>query len=92
MGKLPLQEELFKIDVNLQVSCIKKHEYDDGVILRVFNASNLDIMNAEIKASDKFTSCSLVDLEELPIEKININDGMITLSMPHHKIVTLLFQ
>ena len=87
-GKLPAAADYVSFDNEfIRMSAFKKAEYNDKVILRLFNTSEEAVaLTMNVPA---FTTAALTNLGEEKIEDLNVVDGKITLDVPAKKIVTI---
>ena len=79
----------------LVLSCMKRAEGSNGIIIRLFNASKEGVIHGKLKVGVKFNRVELVDLEEnvitsVPVKKDDIACS-IALDVPKAKILTLKF-
>ena len=69
------------------MSAFKKGEYNDNVILRLFNTSEqAQAVTLDVPA---FTAAALTNLGEEKIEDLTVENGKISLDVPAKKIVTV---
>ncbi len=87
-GYLPLNHSFLSVSKCLQVSCIKKAEDGDGLIVRIYNPSPVDRVG-ELKCANTIKKVMQTDLEEIEIRTLASESNSISLQVPHHKIVTI---
>ena len=87
-GKLPAAADYVRFNNEyIRMSAMKKAEYSDDVILRLFNTSEQAVtVTLDVPA---FTGAALTNLGEEKIADLKIEDGKITLDVPAKKIVTI---
>ena len=87
-GKLPAAADYVSFDNEyIRMSAFKKAEYNDNVILRLFNTSEeAQTVTLNVPA---FKAAALTNLGEEKIEDLTVVDGKITLDVPAKKIVTI---
>ena len=87
-GKLPAAADYVSFDNEfIRMSAFKKAEYNDKVILRLFNTSEKAVaLTMNVPA---FTTATLTNLGEEKIADLNVVDGKITLDVAAKKIVTI---
>jgi len=76
---------------NIQLSAIKKHEYSNDLVLRLYNPGE-NMQEGSLKLSFHASEVKLLNLEELPIGDLELKGQSISLKIPHHKIYTLLIK
>ncbi len=73
----------------LVVTCVKKAERSDSLIVRLYNISD-QAQSGHISAYRPITSAKRVNLNEQPIEVLTItDDGQIEIEVPSRRIVTI---
>jgi alpha-mannosidase len=87
-GKLQASADYVRFDNEfIRMSAFKKGEYNDNVILRLFNTSEqAQAVTLNVPA---FTAAALTNLGEEKIEDLTVENGKITLDVPAKKIVTV---
>jgi len=88
-GKLPKHLSfIVTAPTSLIVTCLKKAEDSNSLILRVFNVLNKEAQ-AKIVFYRKVKRAYLVDFREEKIKKLKVRDKMISFAIPGKKIFTL---
>jgi len=90
-GKLPKRFGFLKIDGDsLILSALKKSDYNDSIIIRVFNPTR-KTASGKITLFKKIESANFVNMNEEKIRnrKVKVKENVIELTVPHKKIVTL---
>ncbi|MDD3402281.1 MAG: glycoside hydrolase family 38 C-terminal domain-containing protein [Hespellia sp.] len=87
-GSLPLKHSFYEVKGNVSVSCFKKAENGEAVILRMFNLSGSDEMTV-VKFAAAIKSACIVDLKEDMVEEVKIEENQITAVIGTNKICTL---
>lgn len=91
-GALPCHGEYISLNSEyIRMSAMKKAEDTDGVIVRLFN-THTERVALTATISDQFSSATLTDLDEKPVEPLSPSDGRLMLDIPAKKIVTLLLK
>lgn len=87
-GNLPLESSLFKIDNrNIHVSCIKKAENGEEIIIRLFNP----LKNAEeitLEFDKPIKTVFLCNMNEEKIKKLSFDNSIFKYMIPSKKILT----
>ncbi len=74
---------------SLVISCVKRSETGDSVIIRVWNPLDIPV-EGSIQCFKKIKAAQLLNLEEKVIEEIEVGDeGIARFSASEKKIVTL---
>ena len=90
-GDMPKQFSFLEISPpDVVLSALKKCEHRDSLVLRVYNPTSADIL-AQVTCNTQVQDAWLTNMNEERREKLVVKDGMIEVSMPHKKIVTLEF-
>jgi mannosylglycerate hydrolase len=87
-GSLPVSHSFFSVNKGLRISCIKKAEDGNGLIVRIYNPSSVDI-EGELKCANLIKKATQVDLEEMEVQTLVMESNSVILQVPHHKIVTV---
>jgi mannosylglycerate hydrolase len=89
-GTLPVEHSFLRVtgEKGLQLSCLKKAENSDDLIIRVFNPTPVDI-EAVVETGAEIIKAVLTNLEEIEITTLKTKNKKLEVSIPHHKIVTL---
>jgi mannosylglycerate hydrolase len=87
-GYLPVNNSFLSISKGLQVSCLKQAEDGDGMIVRIYNPSPVD-MHGELKCARTIRKATHTDLEEIEMQTLATESKSVSLHVPHHKIVTV---
>lgn len=90
-GELPTSYSFYEVCGNAQVSCLKKAEDGNAVIMRLYNPSGKE-EQTEICWCREVKRAELVDLKEETVEKLNTENGKVTLDIPANKIYTVKFE
>ena len=91
-GKMPQRHGFLEITPGVvQLSAYKRAENGKGWILRLCNPCEETIPCA-VTVPDTITRAKEITLEELPLKKIAVRNGDISLKIPAKKIVTLLLE
>lgn len=88
-GTLPLKHSLYEVQGNVQVSCMKKAENAEGVILRLYNLGRKE-EPAVVKFDKKVKKAFLTDLKEDIIQTLQPEKNQVSLTIGSNKICTLL--
>lgn len=87
-GTLPLNHAFLSLPDGLKLSCIKKAQEGDDLIVRLYNPGSEEIQG-EINCAIPIQKAWLTDMEENEMMPL-INDGStIRVVVPHHKITTI---
>ncbi|MCK5851744.1 hypothetical protein KAH27_01835, partial [bacterium] len=87
-GELPHEFSLFTLDnPKLHITCIKKAENDDDLIIRLFNPSENE-EKLSLTFGKKINSACICRMDEAIIKEIEIKDQNIIHNIPPKKIVT----
>jgi len=88
-GKLPAEQSFVSIEPdNLIVSCLKKTETRNSLILRVFNISGRKV-GARVKFYGNIKNAYLVNLNEKRERKLTVRGGTVSFAVPRKKIYTI---
>ena len=88
-GTLPLKHSLYEVQGNVQVSCMKKAENTEGVILRLYNLGRKE-EPAVVKFDKKVKKAFLTDLKEDIIQTLQPEKNQVSVTIGSNKICTLL--
>ena len=89
-GALPQRFSFLKIEGdNLILSALKKSDYNNSIIVRVFNPTP-KTASGKITLFKKIKSANFVNMneEEIKNKKVDLKENVINLIVPHKKIVT----
>ena len=90
-GDMPKEFSFLEISPpEIVLSALKKCEHRDSLVLRIYNPTSADIL-AQVTCHTPVKEAWLTNMNEERREKLAVKDGMIEVSMPHKKIVTLEF-
>lgn len=92
-GNLPSTNSFFKITPSdkLMVSAVKQSADGRGIILRIWNSSS-EKVKANIETTLSAGKACRVQLNEKPIEDVEIKDGTIKLEIKPHKIESIFLE
>ncbi len=93
-GILPSSANIFNItpqNKSIMTSALKQAESTDGIILRLWNTT-LETQNVKVKTILNFKSATHVDLDESPIEELEIKNGEFKFELAPAKIYTILLK
>lgn len=87
-GTLPTQKSIVRFDQeHIRISAFKKAEDSDHMILRLFNTAEKEVrLNMAVP---EFRNAALTNLNECRIKDLSAADGVITISVPAKKIITV---
>ncbi len=89
-GTNPVAGSLFETDGRLVVSAIKKAENDDGIIIRLFNGKDHEVLGDEIRFNHDISEAYYTNLLEEKKETIEIHNNTIKVKeLSHCKFVTI---
>ena len=90
-GELPASYSFYEVKGGAQVSCLKKAEEGDAVVMRLFNPSgNEEAVTVQwCKAIEK---AELLDLKEDVKEELAVDGNTVSLTIPANKICTVKFE
>ena len=90
-SSLPISLSLFGInDSSIQMSCVKKAEEQDGIIIRFYNPTD-ESREGELTFAQNIKEAWLTDLNETRTNAVEVNPDQQNLTVPigPHKIVTV---
>ena len=87
-GNLPLNHSFLAVSKGIQVSCIKQADNNNGLIVRMYNPSPVDL-DGELKCGFPIKNATRVNLEEVEMQALITEGRSVKLSVPHHKIITI---
>ena len=87
-GKLGLEGSLLKITGDVRVSAVKGAESGDGTVVRLYDVTGKD-GKAELEFFKKAVAAELTDTNEKTISKLPINNGKISVDIPHNSVITI---
>ena len=91
-GNMPKINNFIAISDDRAVfSALKKAERKHAVILRLYNPTQENLKDVEIKFFEECSEVNLVNMNEELIEKLKSKDGVVKIDMAQKKIVTLEF-
>lgn len=90
-GELPASYSFYEVKGGAQVSCLKKAEEGDAVVMRLFNPSGEEeaVTVQWCKAIEK---AELLDLKEDVKEELAADGNKVSLTIPANKICTVRFE
>lgn len=88
-GTLPLKHSFYEAVGNVQVSCLKKAEKGEGVILRLYNLTK-KAEPAVLKFASKVKRAFLTDLKEDIVQTLQIEKNQVSVTVGSSQICTLL--
>jgi alpha-mannosidase len=87
-GDLPKQMSFIEIEAkDIVLSALKKCEYRDTVVLRLFNPTLKDI-DANIRFFRPIKEVWLTNMNEERREKLPVKDNLVSIQFGHKKIIT----
>lgn len=89
-GNLPVSCSFYEVKGGAQVSCLKKSEDGEGVVMRLFNPSGSE-ENVTVKWRGIIQRAELLDLKEDVKQVLHTDGNELLLSIPANKIYTLKF-
>jgi mannosylglycerate hydrolase len=87
-GNLPLSQAFLHLPDGLKLSCIKKAEIDNDLIIRIYNPGPEEI-EGDIAWAFPIHQAWLTDMEENELVPLITGDQTIRVVVPHHKITTI---
>lgn len=87
-GTLPCRHSFYEVDGNVSVSCFKKAQKDQSLILRLNNLSH-KAETAVLRFAGSLQAAYVTDLKEDVIKEVPVRDGSITVEIESNKICTL---
>lgn len=91
-GSLPKINNFIAISDDRAVfSALKKAERKQAVILRLYNPTEEELKDVEVKFFEPCSEVNLVNLNEEVVEKLKVKDGVAKIDMGAKKIITLEF-
>ena len=87
-GDLPLNHSFLSVSKGIQVSCIKQADDSNGLIVRMYNPSPVNLAG-ELKCGIPIKKATRVNLEEVEMQALITEDRSVKVSVPHHKIITV---
>lgn len=88
-GELPPTSSMISLEPEeLVISAIKKAENEDELVVRFYNVSDKEV-TGKLSASQQIETAVTTNLLEEPLEKVQVSDGAVALSVKQHQIVTL---
>lgn len=89
-GCLPPSYSFYEVSGNVQVSCLKKCQKDDSIVMRLFNPSQCE-EKVEIKWFKNIISAEYLDLKEDVLGQIDYAGNTASVTLSANKICTLKF-
>lgn len=89
-GVLPTSHSFYEVVGNIQISCLKKGETENSIIMRLYNLSK-ETEHAEITWCQDIREAAVVDLKEETVEKLETSGNKVEIEIPGNKIYTLKF-
>ena len=87
-GRLPEKMSFAKSD--FEIACLKRAENGDGVIMRVYNPTDLEKSGSIYMSGIK--KAYLCNMGEDIIDEVNINEGTVELNLEAYKIKTIMLE
>jgi mannosylglycerate hydrolase len=87
-GKLTPMNSFFAIDGDIVLSCIKKAQDSNNIIVRLFNPSNSKV-TGKLNSYFKFKSAYIINMNEERIQKRDVLNNELLLEVGPNKIITL---
>lgn len=87
-GTLPASYSFYEVLGNAQVSCLKKGEKDNSIVMRLYNPSKNE-EKVDIKWCKSIITAELIDLKEEKIESLAVKDNVVSVMIPSNKIYTI---
>lgn len=89
-GVLPASYSFYEVLGNAQVSCLKKGEKDNSIVMRLYNPSK-KVGKVDIKWCKSILKAELLDMKEDVIESLDMDGNVVSISIPANKIYTIKF-
>lgn len=89
-GILPTSFSFYEVAGNVQVSCLKKGEKDNSIVMRLFNPSGRE-ETAEIIWCKNIRKVELLDLKEDMADRLKADGKTVSVTVPANKIYTVRF-
>lgn len=89
-GILPASFSFYEVVGNVQVSCLKKCEKDNSIVMRIFNPSGKE-ETADIIWCKNIRNAELLDLKEDLVDQIDVAGKKASVTIPANKIYTVRF-
>ena len=89
-GDLPTSYSFYEVKGNAQVSCLKKAEEGDAVVMRLFNPGS-STEEVTVQWCRDIQKAELLDLKEEVKEELKAEGGSVKLTIPSNKICTVKF-
>lgn len=86
-GTLPVKHSFYEAEGNVSISCLKKAEAGDAVILRLYNQCETE-ETAAVRM-EGLQEAYLTDLKEEVLEKAAVEDGLVHVKLGGNRIATL---
>lgn len=90
-GILPVSYSFYNVSGQVQVSCLKKAEKGDGIVMRLYNPSKIE-QQTDVSWYRKIASAELLDLKEERLEVLQSQGNTVSITVPGNKIYTVLFR
>ena len=87
-GDLPTSYSFYEVKGNAQVSCLKKAEEGDAVVMRLFNPGQ-STEEVTVQWCRDIQKAELLDLKEEVKEGLKAEGGSVKLTIPANKICTV---
>ena len=87
-GDLPTSYSFYEVKGNAQVSCLKKAEEGDAVVMRLFNPGS-STEEVTVQWCRDIQKAELLDLKEEVKEELKAEGGSVKLTIPSNKICTV---
>lgn len=87
-GTLPLSHSFYEVKGDVTVSCLKKAEQGEMVIMRLNNQADNPV-TAEVRFAAKLRAAYLTDLKEDILEEIPVKENHVSVEIGGNKICTL---
>lgn len=86
-GTLPVKHSFYEAEGNVSVSCLKKEEAGDAVILRLYNQCETE--ETVVVRMEGLQEAYVTDLKEEVLEKVTVEDGLVRVKLGGNRIATL---
>jgi alpha-mannosidase len=88
VGTLPLESSFLNVGGNVEVSCVKNAEAEDGVVVRVFDKSGKP-QNARLCLAKPVQKACITDSNENTVAEVQVREGVAEFAVDAYATVTV---